>query len=73
MLRVNIGPSRARHCSSIHWARRDQIAVCSGRFMRGAGGSPLITGRAADRSSTVAIASKCASQATVHWPAGQDV
>jgi hypothetical protein len=51
---VNIGPSLARHCSSIHCARRDQISVCSGRFMRGAGGSPLIAGRVAGRSSIVA-------------------
>ena len=35
--------------SSIHCARRDQISVCSGRFMRGPGGSPLIVGRVAGR------------------------
>ena len=56
MLRVNIEPKRARHCSSIHCARRDQISVCSGRPIRGPGGSPVIAGRAAGRSSIVAVA-----------------
>src|SRR5436305_3215657 len=37
-----MGPKRARLCSSSHCARRDQIAVCGTRPIRGPGGSPLI-------------------------------
>ena len=32
-----MAPKRARHCSSIHCAWRDQIAVCSARAIRGPG------------------------------------
>ena len=42
ILIVNMSPKRARLCSSIHCACRDQIAVCSARGIRGPGGRPGI-------------------------------
>ena len=55
MLSVNIEPKRARHCSSIHCARRDQIADCMARPIRGPGGSPRTAAPAGGCSVAVAV------------------
>ena len=54
MLSVNISPKRARHCSSIHCAWRDQIAVCDRPGSGGPGGSRA---RAAGRPAAARLSS----------------
>ena len=73
MLSVNIEPKRERHCSSIHCARRDQIADCRTRPIRGPGGRPRTTEPAPGCSVAVAVAASMRLAPTLQRLAGRPV